>query len=187
MSNGRPPIYKRQFVINKEFQFKFIYKFCIIILIGLLISSGLVFLLTKDTLTSSFHQSRLVIKSTASTIVPAVIYTNLVTLALITVAVIFVTIFISHRIFGPVFRFKKELHEVAAGDLTRRVNLRGKDNLTDLADELNSTISGLRDKVSGIKAEVENILESASKREAPPDLIEELNRLYKNIESGFKV
>lgn len=187
MSPNRYPYKRRHYFIKKGFQFKFILKFCLIILIGIIFSTGLLFLFSQGTLTSSFQQSRLVIKNTASAILPAVIYTNLITLGLITLATIVVTIFISHKIAGPMFRFEKELKEIGEGDLTKNIRLREKDQITDMADSLNKMIGSLHDKVLTIQTDVEHLLESASKQNAHKLLIEELNHLHKKIGISFKV
>jgi len=106
MSQNQHPYRRRRYFVKREFQFKFILKFCFIILIGVIFSTGLLFLFSQGTLTSSFQLSRLVIKNTASAILPAIIYTNLITLGLITLATIVVTIFISHKISGIKSNFK---------------------------------------------------------------------------------
>lgn len=186
MSENRHPYRRRHYFIKKEFQFKFILKFCLIILVGVIFSTGLLFLFSQGTLTSSFQQSRLVIKNTASAILPAVIYTNLITLGLITLATIVVTIFISHKIAGPMFRFEKDLKEIGEGDLTKNIGLRKKDQLTDMAVSLNKMIASLHDKVLAIQSDVEHLLESASEQNAPERLIQELTYLHNKIKSNFK-
>ena len=187
MSENRHPYRRRHYFIKKEFQFKFILKFCLIILVGVIFSTGLLFLFSQGTLTSSFQQSRLVIKNTASAILPAVIYTNLITLGLITLATIIVTIFISHKIAGPLFRFEKDLKEIGEGDLTKNIGLRKKDQITDMAVSLNKMIASLHDKVLDIQSDVKHLLESASKQNAPKLLIEELNHIHQKIGSSFKI
>lgn len=57
----------------------------------------------------------------------------------------------------------------------------------DMADSLNAMTAGLHEKVIGIRTEVENILESASRQNAPKDLTGELNQLHQKIGSIFKV
>ncbi len=186
MSQNKHPYKRRYHFIKKEFQFKFILKFCLIILAGVLISTGLLFLFSQGTLTSSFHQSRLVIKSTAAAILPAVIYTNLITLGLISLAVIAVTLFVSHKIAGPLFRFEKEIKEIGQGDLTKKIGLRKEDQITDMADSLNKMTASLHEKVLDIRTGVEHLIESASKQNASQGLIEELNRLNQKIKNNFK-
>jgi len=187
MSPNRYPYKRRHYFIKKGFQFRFILKFCLIILVGVIFSTGLLFLFSQGTLTSSFQQSRLVIKNTASAILSTVIYTNLITLGLITLATIVVTVFISHKIAGPMFRFEKELKEIGKGDLTKNIRLRKKDQITEIAVSFNETIASLHEKVFAIQSDVEHLLESASKRNAPEGLVEELNHLYQKIGSSFKI
>ncbi len=55
-----------------------------------------------------------------------------------------VSIFITHRIAGPVYRFKKVLAEISGGNLDISIKLRDKDDLKDLAEEFNLVISELR-------------------------------------------
>ena len=54
------------------------------------------------------------------------------------------SIYVTHRIAGPVFRFKRDLLEVCAGNLDISFRLRKGDDLKDLAESLNMVISELR-------------------------------------------
>ena len=187
MSENPRPHRRRQYFIKRDFQFRFILKFCLIVVAGVIISTGLLFLFSQGTLTSSFHQSRVTIKSTALAILPAAIYTNLITLGLITLATIVVTLFISHRIAGPMFRFEKELKAIGEGDLTKDIRLRKEDQITEMAASLNKAVASLHEKVLDIKKGVEQIIESASRQKAPEGLIEELAHLHQMIQSNFKI
>lgn len=188
MQHKKPAKFKRrQYFIQKEFQFRFILKFCIVLFVGIVISTGLLFLLSKGTLTSSFEQSRLVVKKTAFAILPSVFLSNLITLALITLAAIAVTLLVSHKLAGPLFRFQKELDQIAAGDLTKAVKLREKDQITAMAESLDKMRVSLQSKIVAIKKDVEKIMESASGKETPAELIEQLKQLHQNIETHFEV
>lgn len=157
--------YKRKTLyIKKDFQFKFILKFCLILLAGVLISTGLLFLFSQETLTSSFENSRLVIKNTGFAILPAVITTNLITLGIICIAVIFVTLFLSHRIAGPMFRFEQDLCEIAKGNLCIRINLRKKDQFSEMAIALNKMTEGIHTKLSLSNNGLDEILAISDKK-----------------------
>ena len=178
---------RRQYFVQKEFQFKFILKFCIVLLVGIVVSTGLLVLFSKGTLTSSFEQSRLVIKNTAFAILPSVFLSNLITLGLITLATIVVTLLVSHKLAGPLFRFQKELNQISEGNLTQAIKLREKDQITPMAESLDQMRVNLQEKVIAIKEEVEKILESASGQDVPPELVKQLNQLHQKIGSNFKV
>jgi len=55
-----------------------------------------------------------------------------------------VSIFVTHKIAGPVYRFKRDLSEVCAGNLDISFRLRKRDDLKDLAECLNMVIAELR-------------------------------------------
>ncbi len=180
-------IKRRQYFVQKNFQFKFILKFCIVLLIGIIISIGLLCLFSMNTLTSSFEQSKLVIKNTASAILPNVFLSHLIALVLITLLAIVVTLLISHKLAGPLFRFQKELKEIGEGNLTQVIKLRKNDQITAMADSLNQMRTDLQNKILGIKEEVEQIIESASGQDIPPDLSKRLDHLNQKIRNNFKV
>lgn len=177
---------RRHYFIKKDFQFKFILKFCLLILVGVIVSTCLLFLFSQDSLTSSFNQSRLVIKQTSVAILPAAIYTNLITLGLITLATIIVTLFVSHKLAGPMFRFEADLEVIGEGDLTKIIRLRKRDQLKDIVETLNRMTGNLHDKVTGIHSDIVRLSELAVNLESSPELIKELNDLRGRIETNFK-
>jgi len=183
----KPKIKRRQYFIRKDYQFKFILKFCLIVLAGSIISTAFLFFFAQGTLTSSFEHSRLVIRNTATAIMPAVILTNVITLIVITFATIVVVLFISHKIAGPMFRFEKDLKDIGQGDLTKKVRLRKKDQFTNLGDSLNIMTATLHEKVVSTQAEVEQLIELASKEKAPQKLVEGLNHLHKSLNQNFRI
>jgi len=168
----KPATRRRQLYVKKEFQFRFILKFCLILLAGVLVSTGLLFLFSRDTLTSSFTHSRLVIRSTAEAMLPAIITTNLISLALIIVTTIIVTLYISHKIAGPIFRLENELQRIGQGDLTTTVTLRTNDQMLAFAQRVNEMTAELRRRVTEIQRQAETIAAAASQ----PESSEEMNR-----------
>lgn len=54
-------------------------------------------------------------------------------------------VFLTHRIAGPMVRFKRTVRELAARRLPGPIALRGKDHFKDLADEMNVAVSVLRE------------------------------------------
>lgn len=187
MDIRQPSSGRKTVLIKKDFQLKFIMKFCSLLLAGVVISTGLLFLFSRDTLTSSFEGSRLVIKSTASAIMPAVIYTNLITLGLVAVAVFFTTMYISHKIAGPLFRFEADIREFGKGNLTTRVALRQDDQVSDVAEALNEMAENIHNKIVEIQKNTEVAIASASSQGAPESQIDEMKQIVDTIKRNFKL
>ena len=68
-----------------------------------------------------------------------------------------VTLFVSHRWAGPIFRFEQSAQAVAGGDLTHRVSLRTGDDLMELQDEFNAMITSLQRLVQKDRTLVERL------------------------------
>ena len=151
---------RKNYFIDKKFQSLFIIKFCALVVLGAILSSVIIYLMSKSTVTTSFDNLRLVIKSTADFILPAVLLSSIVVVVIIGIATIAITLFTSHRIAGPLYRVAKDIEEVASGNLAKRFNLRKTDELKALAKGLNDLTQALKDDVGKIKSGV-NELESA--------------------------
>lgn len=55
-----------------------------------------------------------------------------------------VSMFVSHRFAGPIYRFERSAQILSTGDLTHRVSLRTGDDLMELQDEVNAMVANLQ-------------------------------------------
>ena len=111
-----------------------------------------------------------------------------------------VSLFVSHRFAGPIYRFEKSAQSVATGDLTHRVSLRTGDDLLELQEEFNAMVSSLQSQVQKDRTLIGHLgtrIEETLKRlsdghdpEALAGLREELKSVKAELEhitSFFKV
>jgi methyl-accepting chemotaxis protein len=98
------------------------------------------------------------------------------------------SVFISHRIAGPLYRFRKIFQAVANGDLSSHRPLRKHDYLRKEWDSINEMITSLRRKVKGIedpyneaRALVE-ALEQAVEGGSRDEMIQSIERLRSKME-----
>ncbi len=61
--------------------------------------------------------------------------------------ILLISLYISHRFAGPIYRFEKSADIVAEGDLTHRVSLRTGDELKELQDKFNAMLAALQSLV----------------------------------------
>jgi methyl-accepting chemotaxis protein len=105
-----------------------------------------------------------------------------------------ISIFITHKIAGPVFRLKKCLTEITQGNLDIKIRLRKGDDLKDLAEHINILVEELRSSITTLKndydvlsdyiAELERKIETRElSEESGRQLITKLQNSRKNIES----
>lgn len=148
---------RRNYFIKKRFQARFILKFCFLIILTCLLMGSLIYFLSTRTMTASFDNLRLVAKSTSDFILPALALSSLIAIILISLGCVFIVLFISHRIAGPLYRFEKSVEQIASGDLTVNTRLREKDEIKVLAETLNEVISKLRDKITVSQQDVKQL------------------------------
>ena len=108
-----------------------------------------------------------------------------------------VSIFITHKIAGPLYRLKKSLSQVTEGNLNVVVKLRKWDDLQDLAEHVNILIEELRTFVTTLRNDYnllsEYILELEHKieikmltEESGREIINKVQESRKNIENALK-
>lgn len=140
--------YKRSnYYIDKDFQLKFIFNFCALVAGGALVTIGLLYFLSQYSTTVSIIKARVTVMTTSDFILPVLVQTVAVVTIITSIAAALVMVFVSHKIAGPLFRFKQTLKELAGGNFTNQVRLRKGDQLQAFAGEFNDMITIVRDKV----------------------------------------
>jgi methyl-accepting chemotaxis protein len=104
------------------------------------------------------------------------------------------SVFISHRIAGPLVRFRKVLAAVTGGDLSVRLTLRRKDYLVKEAAQIEEMITALRERIGEVKErsldlrvlvdEIHAQAESASADNIRPKL-ERLHRATERLQASL--
>lgn len=145
------PYKRRVYFIEKKFQAKFILKFCALVALGGLLTIGLLYLLAMRSTTVSFVNSRVVVRTTADFLLPVLIQTVAIATIIVGLATIAVTLFVSHKIAGPLFRLKKVMGELENGDFSADFHIRHLDQLQDLATAFNEAIRKIREKIQALK------------------------------------
>jgi methyl-accepting chemotaxis protein len=176
---------RRIYFIEKGFQTWFIVKFCLVVIAGALITMGLLYFFAARTTTVSFENTRAVVKSTADFILPVLIQTLIIVTLTVAIFTIMLTLYVSHKIGGPVYRFKRELELITQGDLSSEFRIRKNDQFQDLAGLLNLVKRKLRDEISVIKKdleELESVLHSLPEGESKNKVSELVERIKQRIE-----
>lgn len=142
---------RRQYFIDRKFQSDYIIKFCALVVLGGLLTIGLLYLLAMRSTTVSIVDSRVVVRSTADYLLPLLIQTVAVVTVMLAIAVMLLAIFLSHKIAGPLYRFQKEMKNLENGDFTAEFRIRKMDQLQGLAENFNSMIKKTREGLIQLK------------------------------------
>ena len=153
----RTPFWRRNIFIKRRFQADFSIKFLILILIESVLAIGLFLYLSKDTVTTGYSGSELVISRTRDFFLPTLLLSNLIVVGITAVIGVIVFLIASHKLAGPLYRFEKTLENMSSGDLTHRFSLRQKDQMKSLADKINELNNMMERNMLEIQKNVDDV------------------------------
>lgn len=151
---------RRIYFIEKKFQGNFILKFCGLVAAGALLTIGILYFLSQKSTTVSIVDSRVVVRTTSDFLLPLLIQTVVIVSILIALATIVITLFVSHKIAGPLYHFKKTMKELEDGNFSSDFRIRCLDQLQVLAESFNTMIIKTRGQINLIKKNLTTLREN---------------------------
>lgn len=152
MPKTKEPYKRRIYFIEKGFQSRFIIKFCGLVAAGGILTIVGLYALAGRSTTVCILNSRIAARTTADFLLPVLIQTVAVVTVIVALSAIAVALFVSHKIAGPLYRFKKVAQMLAEGDFSSEFKLRRPDQLQALADEFNTMIRKTKEQLNALKS-----------------------------------
>ena len=156
---------RKKYFINKAFQAEFILKFCGLVALGCVIFGVILYMFTNRTVTTSFDNSRLVIKSTADYLLPGLLFGGLIVGLVIAIAASIMVVLLTHRMAGPIYRFEKYAQKIGSGELSADLKIRKKDQFQNLVEVFNKMTHNLSMgllEVIGVSEKLDDLIEKLS-------------------------
>ncbi|MBI5187783.1 MAG: hypothetical protein HZA07_01740 [Nitrospirae bacterium] len=179
-------IKRRTYFIQKGFQTRMILKFVSLLAIMAVISSVILYFFAGSELESSYYEAHSSIKSMWDILGTTVLMTNLISLIIISAATVYVILFISHKIAGPLYKLEKNINEISEGNLNLYVKFREGDQVKSLGDALENMVNKLSERINAIKqtssdiSKIEEKLQSLKDKGISDDEIKEIHQQLKN-------
>lgn len=142
---------RRILFIEKAFQFRFIAKMTALIVAGTAMTGGLLYLLADQEFGRAFYSAHYQARSSWELLLPAILVSSFASMGVVAALAVILTLYDSHRIGGPLYRFRMNLKAVGEGDLTLVTRLREGDELQPLTEAMNEMTRGLREKILAIQ------------------------------------
>ncbi|MDD5066485.1 MAG: methyl-accepting chemotaxis protein [bacterium] len=181
---------RRTYIVDKKLQFRFIGNIYIIMLILFIALGALLIFSSSHEVAGSIYTKLNKIKNTNEIFLNLVVKFSFLILLIGFILISVKFVLFSHRIVGPIYRFKQSLMKLGGGDLTLKMNFREKDELKDLAELFTGTIAQLNKKMKAVKKESKSIESLARKKSlSGTDMkkFKENSGLMKKAMEGFKV
>lgn len=158
---------RRKIFINKSFQGRFIINVMLLLLLSFFCSALMVYWLTGGDLTAESQSAHASIEDSLKHLGASVFIGNLVAILVAGVGILFLVLYASHKIAGPMFRFEKLCQQIGDGQLDTITRLRKDDQLQDMGRAFEEMVIKLRERREMRAKTVEK-------------LVAELNNLQKN-------
>lgn len=155
---------RRNYFIDKGFQTQFMISFCFIVIVATLVVSLLAVILTRGSTTVVIENTRVFAKGTSAFLRPLMIRVFVLVTIFSSLAVIILTLFVSHRIAGPLFSINRQVQKLIEGDLTVRFHLRTNDQIQTLAVALEQLVRTWQERWGDMRQTVhtmDKLLESS--------------------------
>jgi methyl-accepting chemotaxis protein len=127
---------RKTILVKRSLQIKYIGMVFLSVLVASMIVGGdIYYSLTRVMLTECPSASDHVSQFNSVLMIKTALYLGLMLL---------ISLYVSHRFAGPIYRFEKSAQIVGSGDLTHRVSLRTGDELMELQEEFNGMVAALQ-------------------------------------------
>ena len=140
LPQGKPNYQRKNIYIDQDFQNRFILKFCALVVAGTAVTIVALYFLSRHSTSVAFVDARVKVMTTADFLLPLMVQTLIIVMGFVSAATVVVTLYVSHKIAGPLYRFKQTFRELTVGNFTRPVTLRKGDQLLDVAGDFNRMI-----------------------------------------------
>lgn len=134
-------------LIEKGYKADFIIKFCLLVIIGAMLSGLFLFFIWEREVGITYSRAISTLVSVRGLLIPAIAVSILLQVVILSLVSIGLTLLVSHKIAGPIYRLEKGLEIIGQGDLTTNIRFRAKDQIHDLAESFNQMTQDLNLKV----------------------------------------
>ncbi|PNU21224.1 chemotaxis protein [Geothermobacter hydrogeniphilus] len=148
---------RRNFFINKEFQGRFIFLYFTFSFVGVIFFALIFSFLSQDHLTIAYSGQQLQFGKTPLVLLRELVEANWIFLITVGLFIALVSMFLTHRVAGPLFRFERTFEAISNRDLDWRVVLRSKDEAKQAAGKLNAANDTLNTDLRAILARSEHL------------------------------
>lgn len=143
---------RRNYFINKEYQGRTIFHYFLLILAGSILFSLIFSFFSSNTISIVYDDYQLRLGTTPGILLDRIFSAQWFFIVVCGMAVIFITLFLTHRVAGPFYRFEKSLDSMLEKNISGNIHLRKKDEGKGVAERINRFNTMLAGHLSQVEA-----------------------------------
>jgi len=110
---------RKHYLILPSYQIRLVAFMSLVVFLGSILHGYFLYQITSKNIQEGFLSAHNRLRSTWEILKPAIIVTNSLSFLLITVFLLIITVFISHRLIGPMFKVAGHLRRISSGKLAQ--------------------------------------------------------------------
>ncbi len=143
---------RKAIFIDRKFQTAFILKFLGLLLVGMVLFDAAAYFILNRRLESTLYSAHLTIRSVGEILLPTLLSLSIVFILLLGLAVLIMTLVLSHLIAGPLYAIRRYIDLMGEGNLDFEARLRAGDQTAPLAHSLARSLEVLNEKIAAIQS-----------------------------------
>ena len=149
---------RRNFFIKKDLQGKYVLSYFIFVMLGVIFFTLIFSMLSMNTLSIVYDDYDLQIGTTPLILLEKILASQWIFMAIFAMLfVVIISILLTHRIAGPMYRFEQAFNEMINGNIGYWIKLRKKDEGKELAEKINRFNDILSEKLKATNRLVDEI------------------------------
>ncbi|OGK10370.1 MAG: hypothetical protein A2W80_16370 [Candidatus Riflebacteria bacterium GWC2_50_8] len=173
---------RKHYLILPSYQIRLVAFMSLVVFVGSILHGYFLYQITSKNIQEGFLSAHNRLRSTWEILKPAIIVTNSLSFLLISVFLLIITVFISHRLIGPMFKVAGHLRRISSGKLDQSsLRLREGDEGQVLCEAVNE----LQDKYRQRFVRLRKLRASIDQDKlGSPQIAAQIEDILKDIEIG---
>ncbi|MFO7840433.1 MAG: methyl-accepting chemotaxis protein [Desulfosalsimonadaceae bacterium] len=192
--SSKPKFRRRNYFINKEFQGRAIFQYFLLIIAGSVLFALIFSIFSSNTISIVYEDYRLNIGTTPGILLERLFSAQWFVIVFAGALIILFTLFLTHRVAGPFYRFEKSLETMLRGDIRGTIHLRKKDEgklVAGRLNEFNRMIASRLTEIEALNREIRDLAgrpgaearESAEAGAADPETLSRIREKSEKIDA----
>ena len=146
---------RRWYFIKSTFTIKMLLLFVVFLILGVTILGLVLYVFSSSELDTRLFEAHSRIMNSWEILLPTIILTTISVFILVLLITLYLVIYLSHKIAGPLYKFEIIADEIGNGNFNVNVKLRKKDELTPLQTAFENMRDNLHGKIMDFKRNFE--------------------------------
>jgi methyl-accepting chemotaxis protein len=148
----------------------------------LLIFSGIIYLFLDSEIQANLFSAHVTYHNMQRMLFPIVLTLELINLVVSTLLLGFFVVLATHKIAGPLYRFKTVMEEIQQGNLAPRAAIRGDDQLQEFSHSIQQMLESLRINCGALKEKCRALEQLQLKGASPQNASKVLQEMQQILE-----